>query len=338
MAEQQKKNKGCLVAIMIMLLLVFLVIGLAAYAYNTMLDQIPRVDRENEVTLSEEEIQAIERETDPIPEDATIEVEDVTLPKEDAAIIEEEDHIMNILLIGQDRRPGEGRQRSDSMILCTIDTQKKTLVMTSFLRDLYVGIPDWNGRTYLDNRLNACYAYGGMGMLDQALKQNFGIQVDHNIEVDFSGFENIIGLFGGVSVYLTKAEANYLGEGQTEGTYYLSPEQALRYSRIRSLDSDFGRTNRQRKVLTAMLNSVKDLSYDQLVNLVNNILPMITTDMTNADITGYMMEILPVLAELEVTSQRIPADGTYRSAYVRGMAVLVPDLEANAAILRETLG
>ena len=87
-----------------------------------------------------------------------------------------------------------------------------------------------------------------------------------------------------------------------------------------------------------MLNSVKDLSYDQLVNLVNNILPMITTDMTNADITGYMMEILPVLAELEVTSQRIPADGTYRSAYVRGMAVLVPDLEANAAILRETLG
>ena len=343
MEEQQKKKRGCCLPLLIAaMVLILSVLGIAAYGYNSILNQIPRVDEENEVTLSEEEIVAIEQETDPIeaiPEDATIlQEEDVTLPQEEIVPIEEEDHIINILLIGQDRRPGEGRQRSDSMILCTIDTQKKTLVMTSFLRDLYVSIPDWNGRTYLDNRLNACYALGGMGMLDAALKQNFGIQVDHNIEVDFSGFKSIIELFGGVSIYLTKAEANYLGGGLTEGVNYLTPEQALAYSRIRYLDSDFGRTNRQRNVLNAMLNSIRDLSYDQLSALVTKILPMITTDMSNADITGYMMEILPILSQLEVKTQYVPAAGTYSSVYIRGMAVLVPDLQANIAILKQTLG
>ena len=344
MEEQKKKNKGCLIAICIMMALVLTVLGLAVAAYNSILNQIPRVDPENDVTLSEDEIQAIERETDAIeeiPEDATIvEMEDVTAPPEEAVLIDKPDHVINILLIGQDRRPGEGRQRSDSMILCTINTQEKTLVMTSFLRDLYVDIPDWNGRTYLDNRLNSCYAFGGMGMLDLCLKNNFGVQVDHNIEVDFSGFEDIVELFGGVSVYLTKAEADYLNSGTSkysEGVNYLDSHDALQFVRIRKLDSDFGRTDRQRRLLNGMLNSVKDLSYDQMVSLVNSILPMITTDMSNSEITGYMMEILPILSQLQVSNQYIPAQGTYSSVYIRGMAVLVPDLEANIKILKETL-
>ena len=174
-------------------------------------------------------------------------------------------------------------------------------------------------------------------MLDLALKNNFGIQVDHNLEVDFSGFEQIIRIFGGVSINLTKAEANYLGGGLKEGINFLTPEQALNYSRIRYLDSDFGRTNRQRNVLTSLLNSAKGMSTDQMSQLVNKILPMITTDMSNADITGYMMKILPILPELQITTQHIPASGTYRSCYIRGMAVLVPDLAANRAILRDTL-
>ena len=341
--DNPKKKMGCCGILLILLLVVaFGVVGLAAYGYNNVLNQINRVEG-TEPTLSQEEIEAIENETDPpeeIPEDATLvegEEEELDMPAEQAELISKGDHIINILLIGQDRRPGEGRTRSDSMILCTINTQKKTLVMTSFLRDLYVDIPDWNGRTYQDNRLNACYAFGGMGMLDAALKNNFGIQVDHNLEVDFGSFEDIIEIFGGVSISLTKAEANYMGGGLKEGVNHLTPEQALRYSRIRKLDSDFGRTNRQRKVLTALLNSVKGMSYDQLTNLVNKVLPMLTTDMSNADITNYMVKILPILSQLEISTQSIPASGTYRSCSIRGMAVLVPDLDANRAILRNTL-
>ena len=341
--EQPKKKIGCCAMALIALLVAALVIvGLAAYGYNNVLGKINRVEG-TEPTLSEEEIEFIENETDPpeeIPENATVLEEeelDVTAPTEEVQQISKPDHIINILLIGQDRRPGEGRTRSDSMILCTINTQEKTLVMTSFLRDLYVDMPDWNGRTYQDNRLNSCYAFGGMGMLDAALKNNFGVVVDHNIEVDFGGFEDIISIFGGVSIYLTKAEANHLGGGLKEGTNFLTPKQALNYARIRKIDSDFNRTNRQRKVLTALLSSVKNMNYNQLTKLVNNILPMITTDMTNSDITNYMVQILPILSELEISSQSIPAAGTYKSCSIRGMAVLVPDLEANRAILRDTL-
>ena len=336
--EMSKNRKlGCCGILLLLLLLVAsLIMGLAAYGYHNVLGKINRVDGTEE-TLSQAEIDAIENETDP-PEELAGELEEHDgVLDEDADLIETEDHIINILLLGQDRRPGESRARSDSMILCTIDTQEKTMVMTSFLRDLYVDIPDWKGRTYQDNRLNACYAFGGMGMLDLALEKNFGVQVDHNLEVDFSGFEEIIRIFGGVTINLTKAEANYLGGGLKEGTNFLNPEQALTYSRIRYLDSDFGRTNRQRNVLTALFNSIKTMNSDQLSQLINKILPMITTDMTNADITGYMVKLIPILPELEITTQHIPASGTYKSCYVRGMAVLVPDLEANRAILRETL-
>ena len=334
MEERKKKVGWCGTILILLLILAILIVSLAAYAYNNILGKINRVDG-SEVTLSQEEIDAIENETDPWGEG--YEEHDGILD-ENADLIAQGEHIINILLIGQDRRPGESRARSDSMILCTIDTQKKTMVMTSFLRDLYVDIPDWNGRTYQDNRLNACYAFGGMGMLDLALEKNFGIQVDHNLEVDFSGFSEIINIFGGVTVNLTKAEANYLGGGLKEGSNFLNPEQALRYSRIRYLDSDFGRTNRQRNVLTALFNSIKTMNADQLTQLINKILPMMTTDMTNADITGYMVKLIPILPELEITTQYIPASGAYKSCYVRGMAVLVPDMEANRAILRETLG
>lgn len=337
MDERKKKMGWCGTILILLLIMAILVVSLAAYAYNNILGKINRVDDE-EVTLSQAEIDAIENQTDP-PEELVGDLDEHdAILDENADLIAQEDHIINILLIGQDRRPGESRARSDSMILCTIDTEKKTMVMTSFLRDLYVDIPDWNGRTYQDNRLNACYAFGGMGMLDLALEKNFGIQVDHNLEVDFSGFSEIIKIFGGVSINLTKAEANYLGGGLKEGVNFLTPDQALAYSRIRYLDSDFGRTNRQRNVLTALFNSIKTMNADQLSQLINNILPMMTTDMTNADITGYMVKLIPILPELEISAQYIPASGAYKSCYVRGMAVLVPDMEANRAILRETLG
>ena len=335
--EKQQKPKGgcCLIILMTMLILTLILVFGVAYGYNTILAMIPRMEEE-EPTLSQEELWALEYETEAVPEGAEI-LEDVTMPEEDAELLESDDDIINLLLIGQDRRPGQGRQRSDSMILCTINIEKKTLIMTSFLRDLYVDIPDWNGKSYLDNRLNVCYAIGGMGMLEAALQKNFGIQVDNNIEVDFSGFKDIVSLFGGVSIKLTQAEANYLGGGLTAGVNFLTPEQALAYSRIRYIDSDFGRTNRQRNVLNALLNSIKNLSVTQLTSLVTKILPMITTDMTDTEITSYMLDILPILSELQVTNQHIPVDGSYRSVYIRGMAVLVPDLQQNINVLKETL-
>ena len=110
----------------------------------------------------------------------------------------EDDHLINILLVGQDRREGEGRQRSDTMILCSINLETGETSLISFLRDLYVQIPGG----YSDNRLNATYAFGGFDLLDATLTENFGVSIDGNFEVDFTGFEAIIDMVGGIDIEL----------------------------------------------------------------------------------------------------------------------------------------
>lgn len=339
----KKKKSGKVGKILLTILCVLLALALVAmlvgvFLWERLLGSIERVE-ESVATLAPEIIASIENETDPTDETFVGEVIDpseVTWSTEPAETIGNEDNIINILLIGQDRRPGQGRQRSDSMILCTVNKETGTLTMTSFLRDMYVQIPG-----YQDNRLNATYAFGGMPLLNETLALNFGIQVDGNIEVDFSGFEDIVDLMGGVRISLTNREASHLnannGWALHAGENLLSGEEALAYARIRKIDNDFGRTDRQRKVLTQLVNQCRNMNLAQITELLNEVLGLITTDMDNSQITGYVLELLPLLKDLKIVTQHIPAEGAYKSAWVRGMAVLLPDLEKNRQILQESL-
>ena len=246
--------------------------------------------------------------------------------------------IVNILLIGQDRREGEETARSDSMILCTYHRKTGDLTMTSFLRDLYVPIPGHHS-----NRINAAYSEGGASLLDETLKQNFGLHIDGNIEVDFSQFSEIIDLLGGVSIELREDEAEEInretGGSLSAGMQTLNGAEALTYSRIRKLDldGDFSRTNRQRKVIDAMLNRYRDIKWRDLLLLMEQLLPMISTDLNYGQLVLLAMEILPKLPDAEISSQRIPADGTFTDEKIDGMAVLSADLAANRTLLRDTL-
>lgn len=250
--------------------------------------------------------------------------------------VKNEDHITNIMLVGQDRRPGEGRQRSDVMILCTINTATKELTLTSFMRDMYVPNPG-----YYDDKMNACYTFGGMNLLSKCLASNFGVYVDGMLEVDFDGFTDVIDAMGGVDMYLTQSEANYLincGVAAKEGMNHLDGYAALFYTRNRSVgNGDFTRTARQRKVISALVEKCRGMSLTQLKKLVEKVLPMITTDLTNKEILDYTADLLPLLTDLKVNTQRIPADGTFKDAWIREMAVLVPDLAANRELLKATM-
>lgn len=240
--------------------------------------------------------------------------------------------IVNILLIGQDRLPGQTRQRSDAMILVTFNQETDEITMTSFLRDLYVQIPG-----YGYNRLNAAYAFGGMELLDQTLEENFGVRVDGNLEVDFDGFTDIFDLLGGVDVAITKSEADYLNLS-TYGEVHLDGATALAYARIRYLDSDFGRAGRQRAVMTSAYQQLRQLSIPELYELINQVLPLLTTDLTNTKIMSYAVRLLPTAASGTLTTQHIPADNAYSYATINGMEVIVPDFEKNRALLYRTLG
>ncbi len=246
--------------------------------------------------------------------------------------------ITNILLIGQDRREGEDQARSDSMILCTFHKQSKKMIMTSFLRDLYVDIPGYHA-----NRINAAYAFGGMPLLRRTLEENFNLRIDGVVEVDFAQFSGIVDLLGGVEIDLRQDEANVInqetGSSVGAGPQLLDGTQALVYSRIRKLDADgdFSRTNRQRKVLNALLHSYRNIQLSDVVPMLTQLLPMITTDMNNGKILLCAMDILPSLPQMEIISQHVPAEGSYQHQSIDGMAVLVADKDAIRAMLRESL-
>ena len=247
---------------------------------------------------------------------------------------------IHILLIGQDRRPGQEGRRSDSIILCSFCPEKCTLVLTSVMRDLYVEIP---GRG--KNRINAAYAFGGRELLDRTLEQNLGIAVDGNIEVDFDQFPRVIDLLGGVPLELRQdeaAEINRLvpGSALCSGRATLTGAQTLVYSRIRKLDadSDFSRTQRQRKVLQSLLNRYREITLPTALKLLSALLPMVDTDLGYLEIMTCCRMILPVLGELQIVSQRIPSAGECREAEVDGMSVLSPDLPAIRKKLNASLG
>ena len=245
---------------------------------------------------------------------------------------------VNILLIGQDRSEESYRTRSDTILLCTFHPKSKTLTMTSILRDLYVTIPGHG-----NNRINAAYTAGGIPLLRQTLEENFGITVDGCVEVDFSGFAEIIDLLGGVELELRQEEADIInkstGSSLSAGKQLLGGRQALAYARIRKLDADgdFSRTARQRKLLSVLLETCRHSSLPTLLRLVKEALPLITTDIPRKELSSLVLELLPMISQLEIREQYIPAEGTYSYQTIRGMSVLVADMEAARQLLQSTL-
>lgn len=336
--------KRTLLTVLCVILAMILAALILVTAYVEMLlGGINRFD-DNGVTLSQEEIDSILNDNNAAGTGPSMNDEDVNFGSGPSEIIGGEDMI-NILLIGQDKREGQGRQRSDAMILCTVNTNTGTLTMTSFLRDMYVEIPG-----YRNNKINACYQIGGMELLDACLEKNFGIRVDANIEIDFDGFMELIDMVGGVDVELTSAEASYLnrhGNWDVEanqhwslkaGVNTLTGSQALAYSRIRAIGMDFERTERQRRVLTALVEKAKDLNLLEINSLITKAVTLVTTDMTNKEIFNYAAELFPLLSDLKLHTQRIPADGTYSFADLPGAGdSIVLDFDANRKLLVETL-
>lgn len=248
-----------------------------------------------------------------------------------------EKDVVNILLVGRDADAGNGT-RSDTMLLCSFNKRDDTITLTSFLRDLYVKIPGHH-----KDRINAAYAFGGIELLDETLLENFGVEVDGNVEVDFSDFQEIIDLMGGVTLELTAAEARVINDHVrdkevTEGTHLLDGRQALAYVRNRKdADGDFSRTNRQRKLLRAMAQAYKSKKLTQMLGLMEDILPMISTDISAMELTNYALTLFPMLNSAQIKTQSIPVEDGFRYANVDGKAVLLPDMEKNIQALSDVL-
>ena len=244
--------------------------------------------------------------------------------------------MINIMLIGQDRRPGEDRARSDSMILVTLNKEKNTIQLTSFMRDLYVQIPG-----YMDTRLNAAYRYGGTDLMNETFKVNFGLEIDGNVMVDFDEFTDIIEILGGVTLEISSAEAKYMNSHSdnhfSSGRNFLNAEDALTFTRMRYMaGGDYGRTDRQRRVIMAIAESLREADLVTIFNLIDEVLPHIVTNLTDAQIIEYATTGLGILGNGgQMQTFRIPQDDAHYNANIRGMAVLVPNLEMCREDLKE---
>lgn len=357
MYNTKKGKRTALIILCSVLALILVGIVVMAVLGQSLLDRINRIDP-NEETLSQEQLESLLGQTESLDPDftgPTLNGGEVTAPTEPVETIPVGENIINILLVGQDRREGEGRRHSDSTILITVNKSAKTLTMTSFMRDMWVYIPYKSAG--FEERINCAYMVGGFKTLNAALEYNFGVSSDHNVEVDFEGFEAIIDEIGGIDIELTSAEAKYLNKNGnwdvdddtswtlTAGVNHLTGSQALAYSRIRAIGNDQGRTNRQRIVLAELINKAKSMDLVSLYNTINRLLPMITTDMENTEILEYVLEIAPLLPELTVVSQRIPAEGAYSATRLDHNGVIKDvltmdeeQLKKNIALLKDSIG
>ena len=355
LSVKKTKRKGGRVFLIILMVFLLLIAAVAAGGmiyYNSMLNLITRPET-TENSLSDADLEAIlgyipEKESAPETEATEQTTAPTTAPTEPA-----EDPILNIMLIGQNYRKGEEHKLSDTLILCSVNKDTKTITLTSFLRDLYVKLPNYKGHVCGWNRINVAYnlgwrwagELGGMEMLDTLLYDSFGVEVDYNVEVGFETFTQIIDILGGVDMELTADEARYLsadGKRFTAGMNHLDGEAALTYARIRSSnagDNDFNRTNRQRKLLVSLINKAKTMSLPQLNGLLQEALPLIITDMTNEEITACAMELLPMLTELTIETNQCPADGTYWGDMIKlgglDASVIKCELEPNKEIMMQ---
>jgi len=240
------------------------------------------------------------------------------------------DDVLNILLIGQDSNKATGqRSRSDSMILLSLNKKNNSITMTSFMRDLYVQIPGG----YSDNRINASYRFGGAALLDATIEKNFGIVIDGNVEVGFDQFASIINILGGIDIEVTAAEAKYLNSighpAIKAGMNHMNGTQALAYCRIRKIDSDHNRTERQRKVLSILAESARNMSAGQMLDLINKVLPYVYTDLSDSEVVSCATTGLSILANGgKLQSGKVPQSGQYYGSNIMGMQVMVPDLTA----------
>ena len=265
-----------------------------------------------------------------------------------------EDGVVNILLIGNDSRENGEDGRSDAMILVSISSRTKTIYMTSLLRDIYVDIPGHDG-----NRLNAAYAFGGPELLMETIEQNFDIPVNRYMLVNFEAFASLVDAVGGIELELTRDEIDYVNgylveynmlTGREQGTdnmdlsvadngpavVHLNGPQALAYSRNRYLGTDFGRTERQRKVLTAVIGKLPSAMLTNAGGLIDGLMPNLTTNLTRAECFSLSLTAGKLLT-YDIVSDNIPQPDTYRDVTIREMQVLEVDFDANIRYLKEKI-
>ena len=215
------------------------------------------------------------------------------------------EHITNILVIGSDEREEDEDARADSMMMISIDSGNNTWKLVSFERGVGVSIPNVG-----DDWLTHTYAYGGPELLLKTLQEYYKVDVSRYVKIDFSLFETGITAIGGVKVEMSEAEAAYMNriageEKWSEGTARLDGPTALVYARMRHLDSDWERVERQREVVQAAADQVSTLGWAKIDQILNLLLPDVETNLINSELWQLLFK-MPALLGKDADQLTVP--------------------------------
>lgn len=267
------------------------------------------------------------------PDDVDPTVDQVQIAQEN----QKDKDVINVLLVGTDSRdPDADMGRSDSMMLVSFNRTQQKATVISFLRDSLVEIDG-----YGKSRLGHTLAYGGVGLTINTLNKQFDFDIQNYITISFDSLVNVVDQLGGIEVNLTEEEAAYYREnGMPDiqaGPVTLTGTQALAHARNRSLDNDFGRTQRQRSVLYGIYNKLmQQRDPAALLSIINYCMTQVTTNMGVTDIYDLATEVLGI-DHLTTQQAAVPQDGTYEFITYEGMSVIDFDLEANKEYLHGLL-
>ena len=255
-------------------------------------------------------------------------------------------YVKNVLLIGKDSRSN----LADSMILVSVNEKTKQTTLVSFYRDSYTYIKPTKKKGSFA-KLNAAYSKGGANCLIKTIEDDYKIKIDDYMMVDYNSFPKVINSLGGVDVYVKPKEAAYFANNVWESTtlsgrriYYksgmnhLDGEGALLFCRMRHMDSDTGRTERQRRVITSILTSFKSAGPSRINSAINTLLPNVKTSMKRTKVLSFTADAISGgWLNFKINQTTMPPEGLAKGGFVGTQWVWIVDYEASAYQLQNLL-
>lgn len=234
--------------------------------------------------------------------------------------------IFNVALFGVDTRDENSFSgRSDTIIIASVDKKNNVVKLTSILRDSYVAIEG-----HKNQKITHAYAFGGAELAIKTINQNFGMNITDYATINFYKLADAIDILGGIDIEVTEAERKHLNDiGDDEnpdfnyldeaGTVHLNGEQAVVYARLRKIDSDVARSNRQRKVIEALIVQAKKVSPAKYAEMVRTMMSLCETSLSFSEIMSFAPMITK---DITIQTLTIPGDeenaigGMYDGAWV----------------------
>lgn len=258
-----------------------------------------------------------------------------------------EDEWWNILLMGGDSRSLTGYERTDSMLILSVNRETGALKMTSIMRDTWVKLA---GRSQ-SQRINAANVYGGPQLAVDTVNECFDAGVEDYVLINMTGLIKVIDMVGGIDLEITESERQYANhyaqdylnstadyDGETEltsaGLVHMNGLLAMSYCRNRYTDSDYGRVMRQQKVLLALAEKAQDTELEELLAMAGELTGNMETSLTGDELRRIGTAVL-VVDPGEVGQFRIPVDGTFESGIKNGMWTIRPNFEKNKQLLHD---